>query len=270
MKNRKNRTSGFTLIELLVVISIIALLMSILMPALNKAREQARNVVCQSNVKQWGLIFSMYTDDSDGYFPADCHKDDGRWTWFLSMKPYYAGKFEILLCPTTKAAPEDRGGRLNNRWQWNVRWWTPNVFETEMLEDRDAEELGGSYGQNWWVTSNDSWTATYPTENKFKRVDNVQKPSSVPVIGDCGSFVVRPTRFADPPESDGDYSYESSNEMKRVCTNRHNNGRVNWVFADFSVQQVKLKELWDIPWHRKWKPREDEIEWPDWMRSLPE
>ena len=62
--NRK----AFTLIELLVVIAIIALLMAILMPALNKAKEQAKSVVCQSNLKQWGLLFSMYTHENDGYF----------------------------------------------------------------------------------------------------------------------------------------------------------------------------------------------------------
>ena len=60
------RRQGFTLIELLVVIAIIALLMAILIPALNQAREQAKAVICQSNLHQWGAIFLMYTDDNDG------------------------------------------------------------------------------------------------------------------------------------------------------------------------------------------------------------
>ena len=53
-----NRRSGFTLIELLVVIAIIALLMAILMPALAKVKAQARSSACQTNLKQWGSIFS--------------------------------------------------------------------------------------------------------------------------------------------------------------------------------------------------------------------
>lgn len=59
---------AFTLIELLVVISIIALLLAILMPSLRKARLLAKLVVCQSNLKQWGFVFQMYTDDKQWLF----------------------------------------------------------------------------------------------------------------------------------------------------------------------------------------------------------
>jgi len=60
---------GFTLIELLVVIAIIALLMAILMPALQRAKKQARDIICKSNLKQYGLGARMYLDDCDGTFP---------------------------------------------------------------------------------------------------------------------------------------------------------------------------------------------------------
>jgi len=64
--NTTKKNNGFTLIELLVVISIIALLISILMPALNKAREQATGSVCLSNQKSLVLAWMMYADESDG------------------------------------------------------------------------------------------------------------------------------------------------------------------------------------------------------------
>ena len=64
MRNR----AGFTLIELLVVIAIIALLLAILMPAMARVRKQSRAVVCMANLKQWGLIFTMYIDDNNGQF----------------------------------------------------------------------------------------------------------------------------------------------------------------------------------------------------------
>ena len=59
---------GFTLVELLVVIAIIALLMAILMPALNRARELGRRAVCLGNLKQLALAWVMYADENDGDF----------------------------------------------------------------------------------------------------------------------------------------------------------------------------------------------------------
>jgi prepilin-type N-terminal cleavage/methylation domain-containing protein/prepilin-type processing-associated H-X9-DG protein len=65
---------GFTLVELLVVIAIIALLMAILMPALQRVKKQARTVVCRSNLRQVGLIITMYLEDNDLIMP-NCYHD---------------------------------------------------------------------------------------------------------------------------------------------------------------------------------------------------
>ena len=71
------KKKGFTLVELLVVISIIALLLAILMPSLQKAREQAKLVVCGSNLHQWGVVCFNFAADHDGYMPLAYRHFDG-------------------------------------------------------------------------------------------------------------------------------------------------------------------------------------------------
>lgn len=77
-----SKRRGFTLIELLVVIAIIALLMGILMPALQRVKSQAQKVSCLARLKQWGLMFKLYTDDNDGYF------NEGWGVWLRNYKEY--------------------------------------------------------------------------------------------------------------------------------------------------------------------------------------
>ena len=75
------KKKGFTLIELLVVISIIAILMSIMMPALSRAREMARRVTCQSNIRSTGLALNTFANDNDGYLIEQRIGADGIYPW---------------------------------------------------------------------------------------------------------------------------------------------------------------------------------------------
>jgi prepilin-type N-terminal cleavage/methylation domain-containing protein/prepilin-type processing-associated H-X9-DG protein len=92
---------GFTLIELLVVIAIIAILSSILFPVFARARENARRASCQSNLKQLGIAFTMYTQDYDEKFPLLVfNTDPSTWKyWFQTLQPYVKSK-QIFVCPS--------------------------------------------------------------------------------------------------------------------------------------------------------------------------
>ena len=74
-RKRQRRTGAFTLIELLVVVAIIAVLIAILVPSLGRARETARKVYCQTNLRQWGMGFSLYADSYNDILPFTGHSD---------------------------------------------------------------------------------------------------------------------------------------------------------------------------------------------------
>ena len=265
-----HKIKAFTLIELLVVISIIAILLSILMPSLHRSKLLAKAVVCQANLKHWGLVFQMYTDDNNGRF-SNRRENDLYGYWPDSLRPYYDDIDRFRLCPiTTKVATElgrpypYAGGKL-------VAWGYAN-------ESWGVKGDYGSYGINSWVYDSDQddiWD--YPTEYNW-RVINVSGANKIPLFMDSQTVEQWPTHLDKPPVKDDEpYRAEPVDNMKRVCINRHSGG-VNYVFFDLSVRKVELKELWKLKWHRKFDVNGPYTiaggvsydDWPKWMKGFKE
>ena len=89
--HREGKAKGFTLIELLVVIAIIALLMGIMMPALQRVRKQARTVYCLSSLKQLGVAMTAYALDNEDYIPRAL---DHQVKWILAFIPYLGSEYK--------------------------------------------------------------------------------------------------------------------------------------------------------------------------------
>lgn len=116
--------NAFTLIELLVVVAIIAILASLLLPALASAKEKSRTVKCMSNARQTGLAALMYASENSDYIPI--HPSQGNWLWDLNRLTADAltasgSKRAILYCPGLAASVKDidlfweNGGGNGNR-----------------------------------------------------------------------------------------------------------------------------------------------------------
>ncbi len=256
MEKRK----GFTLVELLVVVAIIALLVSILLPALGSARKEAKNVVCMSNLRQWGLGYAMYLEDNKQLFPSQFNIRL-KHAWPELLDTYIGAQQELYLCPEA-VIPEDQSGKHPHAaWGGFIPQWNETYPHF-------------SYGQNDWILShwNDFQTSMAPAdEAKLWKQSVFSNAYMIPILGDASYPFANNPYYNDRPGSivPGKHAWDETtgNNMARFCMDRHNMS-VNWVFMDLSVQKVGLRELWDLKWHRKWNEYNlPEHTWPEWLSN---
>ncbi len=102
MRSRK----GFTLVELLVVVAILAVLVALLLPAVQAARGAARRMECSNNLRQIGLGVHQYADVHRGKFPAVWHETEILDSWIYTLAPFLENVDAIRLCPEDTARLE--------------------------------------------------------------------------------------------------------------------------------------------------------------------
>ena len=184
----KMRDKGFTLIELLVVIAIIAILASLLLPALAKGKQQALSATCKSNLRQISLVTIYYCEDNELMLPV---LGPLKPYWFHAIAPYlsdkryvnspqaaYNGSMKIVICPVVKKR-SDGASRGSNNTSW--AYWLGSFGKSY------AE---GSYTINSWM-QNPVGSYYTPRSDEEKRKywsQYLNASSDVPFYGD-GNWV---------------------------------------------------------------------------------
>ncbi|MHC4068138.1 MAG: type II secretion system protein [Planctomycetota bacterium] len=285
--NVLNCRGGFTLVELLVVIAIIALLMSILMPALARTRKQAKTVVCQQNLHEWGYAFQLFAHDNDGKFMKSATNVTGNAEdyWLVGLLRYIGAEFDevsktrkLFLCPmAAKSLNPPESNRLPGT---TFSAWGPfHAYGSAW----GRLITNGSFGINDWCANPPVDYDTYwgfPSKYAWRSIA-AKGAGNIPLLLDCIYSDGFPLHVDEPPEYPGQYDGGSGcwgdNAMKIFCIDRHS-GAIDGLFVDSSVRKIGLKELWTLKWHRGFKldnawttlggvtPQN----WPEWMRNFRE
>jgi prepilin-type N-terminal cleavage/methylation domain-containing protein/prepilin-type processing-associated H-X9-DG protein len=273
MKARK----AFTLIELLVVISILVLLMAILLPTLQRVRNQAKAVACQAKLHQWSLIFQT---EQAGNAGRTSNRD--LYKIFIEDRTHdpqsgQAGAFikrqvpaDLDLCPmASRLGP---GGYFVG----GVAYWGygSTFFAEWSRETPTSQVYAWSYGISYGFAVSD---LPCPPETYNWASLKGLPCASVPVIFDCIGRLDLPPYHKNPapPYEDFRDPSDASYTWQEVCLNRHNGG-VNYLFLDWSVRRVGLKELWTLKWLRDFDTAGpwtkaggvQPEDWPQWMRRF--
>ena len=164
----KSTRKTFTLIELLVVIAIIAILAGMLLPALNNSRAKAMAANCNSQMKQLGLSFSMYTSDCGDYYPLLIHKSrDQRSIWSNYLVSLgYISDMKLRYCPAHRRMSQE--------------------IRDLILTNADATSAGAaiSYGMNLHIGRSNKYGATSYPYLPSAKVTQIRQPSATILLGE--------------------------------------------------------------------------------------
>ena len=248
-----NRESGFTLVELLVVIAIIAVMMSILLPTIGRARKAAREVACMSNARQIAQAMIMYTDQNKGFTMPIVFTQGEYWHHKLAVAlgdrkfpedPNNSSRlmYRLMRCPETDDSEPTGWGSAYTKWVYG--------------------DGSGSYGLNLWLLPNGLYGNQFPPTKSFAKLTSVKKSSETPMVLDSIWVGGWPDNndLVFPNIQTGWGQHANGYFMGRFCIDRHRKA-VNVGFVDGSVRRVELVDLWRLNWHRQSAPHDITPAW---------
>lgn len=253
------RRPGYSLVELLIVIGIIALLVAILMPTINRVRRLAEGTRCLANLHQWGASYHMYLNGNHGRsFPDRQNLTD--FAWYERLLPYNSKTGATLICPTAS----EPGNAIGSAF---TAWGPVQAFSSGAPHWASRGAFVGSYGLNAWL--NDFGDRALPQEWRERVIRlPAQESDRIPVLGDCSEEwgmprdvdtpgdLIHPRPFVSPggrppPPQPG----EHWGDLRLFCLDRHERA-VNLVFLDGHAERLPLAQLWKLKWNNDFVPRD--------------
>ena len=238
--SNKKKNEGFTLIELLVVIAIIAILASLLLPALARAKEAGRKTSCLSNVRQIGLAYQGFLADNGDKFPQyvsertapvgtpDTADARAPFSYRCTLIPYISSGTNVFKCPDGLPWPDPQPGA-----------W----YNTDYGNNHNEENLPGASQQAWYQAHPDFGF------NETVAASSLPRPTEFILLADAGRSDNTPSRGGMYPQP---WAFDVSSQSRIL--KRHAKGTANIAFADGHVISQNTDRTWrsfgDNNWRR--------------------